>query len=43
MADADGSIFWYNQRWFDYTGTALENMIGIGWKSSSSRPFATRL
>jgi hypothetical protein len=18
MADADGSIFWYNQRWFDY-------------------------
>jgi hypothetical protein len=19
MADADGSIFWYNQRWFDYS------------------------
>jgi hypothetical protein len=18
MADADGSIFWYNQRWFDW-------------------------
>jgi len=28
MADAQGSIFWYNQRWFDYTGTTLEEMLG---------------
>ncbi|MEZ6137592.1 MAG: PAS domain S-box protein [Pirellulaceae bacterium] len=33
MADAGGSIFWYNQRWFDYTGTTLEEMKDWGWKS----------
>jgi two-component system, sensor histidine kinase and response regulator len=24
MADADGSIFWYNQRWCEYTGTTKD-------------------
>jgi PAS domain S-box-containing protein len=33
MAEADGSIFWYNQRWYDYTGTTLEQMLGWGWQS----------
>ncbi|MDT7780155.1 MAG: hypothetical protein QOC99_2667 [Acidobacteriota bacterium] len=33
MADADGYIFWYNQRWFDYTGTSPEQMEGWGWQS----------
>lgn len=33
MADGDGWIFWYNQRWFDYTGTTLEDMEGWGWKA----------
>jgi PAS domain S-box-containing protein len=33
MADASGSIFWYNKRWFDYTGTTFEEMQGWGWKS----------
>lgn len=31
MADRDGSIFWYNNRWFEYTGTTLEEMQGWGW------------
>ena len=31
MADETGAIFWYNKRWFDYTGTALEEMKGCGW------------
>jgi diguanylate cyclase (GGDEF)-like protein/PAS domain S-box-containing protein len=31
MADEKGSIFWYNDRWFDYTGTTLEEMVGWGW------------
>lgn len=31
MADGTGHIFWYNQRWFDYTGTTLEQMQGWGW------------
>ena len=33
MADASGSIFWYNKRWFDYTGTTLEQMKGWGWQA----------
>ncbi len=33
MAEADGSIFWYNQRWYDYTGTTLEQMQGWAWQS----------
>lgn len=32
MADAKGWIFWYNKRWFDYTGTTLEQMQGWGWR-----------
>lgn len=32
MADATGDVFWYNQRWFDYTGTTLEEMRGWGWQ-----------
>ena len=32
MADAAGYIFWYNQRWYDYTGTTLEEMQGWGWQ-----------
>lgn len=31
MADAKGWLFWYNRRWFDYTGTTLEEMQGWGW------------
>jgi PAS domain S-box-containing protein len=33
MADEKGWIFWYNQRWFDYSGTTLAEMAGWGWKS----------
>ncbi len=32
MADGSGYIFWYNQRWYDYTGTNLEEMKGWGWE-----------
>lgn len=32
MANADGWIYWYNQRWYDYTGTTLEEMQGWGWE-----------
>lgn len=31
MANADGWIYWYNDRWYEYTGTDLENMQGWGW------------
>lgn len=32
MADATGYIFWYNERWYDYTGSSLEEMQGQGWQ-----------
>ncbi len=32
MADAQGDIRWYNQRWYDYTGTTLEQVQGWGWR-----------
>lgn len=32
MADGTGWIFWYNERWFEYTGTTLEEMEGWGWR-----------
>lgn len=33
IAKPDGFIFWYNQRWYDYTGTTPEQMEGWGWQS----------
>jgi len=32
IADSEGWIHWYNQRWYDYTGTTLEEMQGWGWE-----------
>ncbi len=32
IAQGDGYIFWYNQRWYDYTGTTPEQMAGWGWQ-----------
>jgi PAS domain S-box len=32
MADATGWISWYNRRWYEYTGTTLEEMQGWGWE-----------
>jgi len=31
MAEPDGHIFWFNRRWFEYTGTTLDAMQGSGW------------
>ena len=33
MANPDGHIFWYNHRWYDYTGTTPQQMEGWGWQS----------
>jgi PAS domain S-box-containing protein len=32
-ADQAGSIVWYNQRWYDYTGTTLADAQGWGWRN----------
>lgn len=33
MARPDGHIFWYNRRWYEYTGTTPVQMEGWGWQS----------
>jgi PAS domain S-box-containing protein len=32
MADGDGKVYWYNKRWYDYTGTNFTIMNQRGWK-----------
>src|SRR3712207_4479512 len=32
MTDRDGAITWFNKRWFEFTGTTLEEMRGWGWR-----------
>jgi len=32
IGETNGSRFWYNQRWYDYTGTTPEEMMGWGWQ-----------
>jgi len=43
MADAQGSIFWYNQRWYDFTGTLPEEMPTWGWRSVQHPDYADRV
>lgn len=33
IAKADGFIYWYNRRWYEYTGTRPEDMEGWGWQN----------
>jgi PAS domain S-box-containing protein len=33
VANADGYITWYNERWFEYTGMTLAQMEGWGWQA----------
>ncbi len=32
MADENGSLFWYNKRWYEYTGTSFEDVEGWRWR-----------
>ncbi len=32
MADETGDVFWYNKRWFEYTGSTLDEVKGWGWQ-----------
>ncbi len=32
MTDKTGYIVWYNDRWFDYTGSNMSEMEGWGWQ-----------
>jgi PAS domain S-box-containing protein len=33
MAESDGRRLWFNQRWYEYTGTTPEQTVGWGWQS----------
>lgn len=33
LAHPDGRIYWYNDRWYEYTGTTPTQMEGAGWQS----------
>lgn len=33
MADGAGALFWYNRRWYEYSGTTFAEMAGWGWRS----------
>ena len=39
----DGTIIWYNRRWFEYTGTAPEEMQGQGWHACHHPDHAERV
>ncbi|WP_075795944.1 ATP-binding protein [Massilia putida] len=34
MAQADGAIVWFNERWFEYTGTTPDQVVGWGWQTT---------
>jgi PAS domain S-box-containing protein len=33
MAKPDGYVYWYNSRWYEYTGTKPADMEGWGWQT----------
>ncbi len=43
MTDADGAVNWYNQRWYDYTGTTFADMQGWGWRGVLHPDHAERI
>jgi PAS domain S-box-containing protein len=40
MAHPDGNVFWFNQRWYEYTGTSWEQMQERGWHVVQDPQFA---
>lgn len=43
MADGAGSIFWYNRRWYEFTGTTIEEVRGWGWQQVHHPDHVTRV
>jgi PAS domain S-box-containing protein len=39
----DGSIYWYNQRWYEFTGTTFEQIQGWGWQSVQHPDFLPKV
>jgi PAS domain S-box-containing protein len=34
MAESEGNVFWFNDRWYEFTGTRADQMEGWGWGSA---------
>jgi PAS domain S-box-containing protein len=34
IAEADGSVYWFNRRWYEYTGATSEQSLGWAWRSA---------
>ena len=34
MTDRTGARYWFNDRWYDYTGTSFEEVRGWGWQKA---------
>ena len=34
IANPDGGIFWFNRRWFEYTGLTKDEVQGFGWQKN---------
>jgi PAS domain S-box-containing protein len=32
IADADGRRYWYNERWYEFTGLRPDQSLGLGWR-----------
>jgi PAS domain S-box-containing protein len=43
MTDETGAILWFNRRWFELTGTTLEQMRGWGWQAVHHPDHAARV
>lgn len=43
MADGAGWVFWYNRRWYEYTGTTKPAMQGWGWRTRLHPDHADRV
>jgi PAS domain S-box-containing protein len=43
IADGKGTLQWFNQRWYEFTGTSYEDMADSGWKSVPHPDYVDRV
>ncbi len=43
MMDNKGWVYWFNKRWYEYTGTTLEEMQGWGWQKVHHPKYINRV
>ena len=43
MAEPDGTVFWFNQAWYEYTGTSHDEMFGWGWRNAIDPEFRSEV